>query len=115
MAKDADYHYPFEYLPHLLLTGRYSGSTLPCNEMVFRNVFPTGQVATRELLQSHRTAAHIAIRKRIGINLMHSDAQGDIIAVVTKKTDKQQGEWTTTCDIRVRFATRRAAKAAYEQ
>jgi hypothetical protein len=83
--------------------------------MVFRNVYPAGQTATRELLQSHRTAAHIAIRRRLGINLMHIDAQGDIITVVTKKTDKQQGEWTTTGDIRVRFATSRAAKSAYEQ
>ena len=46
---------------------------------------------------------------------MHGDAQGDIITVITKKTDKQQGEWTTTGDIRVRFATSRAAKSAYEQ
>jgi hypothetical protein len=60
MAKDADYHYPFEFLPHFLLTGRYSGSTLPWNEMVFKNVFLVGQAATRELLHSHRTAAHIA-------------------------------------------------------
>ena len=34
---------------------------------------------------------------------------------MTKKTDKQQGDWTTTSDIRVRFATSRAAKSAYEQ
>ena len=59
--------------------------------------------------------AHIAIRKRLGIILMHADAQGDIITVVTKRTDKQQGEWTTTCDIKVRFATSGAAKSAYEQ
>ena len=114
VARDADYHHPLEAPPHLLLTGRYSGSTLPWNEMVFRNVFPSGQAATRELLQSHRTTAHIAIRKRLGINLMHTDAQGDIITVVTKKMDKQQGEWTTTGDIRFRFATSRATKSAYE-
>ena len=45
---------------------------------------------------------------------MHEDAQGDIITVVTKKTGKQKGEWTTTGDITVRFATSRAAKLAYE-
>ena len=115
VARDADYHYPLDTLPHLLLAGKYSGSTLPWNEMVFRNVFPAGQAATRELMQSHRTAAHIAFRKRLGINLMLTDAQGDIITVVTKKTDKQQGDWTTTGDIIVRFATSRAAKSAYEQ
>ena len=115
VAKDADYHHPFESLPHLLLTGRYSGSTLPWDGMVFRNVLPSGHATTRELLQSHRTAAHIAIRKRLGINLMHADAQGDIITVVTKKTDKQKGEWTTTNDIIVRFATSKAARSAYDQ
>ena len=66
--------------------------------------------------KGHRTAAHIAIRKRVGINnLMHADARGDIITVFTKKMDKQQGEWTTTGDIRVRFAISKAAKSAYEQ
>ena len=83
--------------------------------MVFIHVFPEGQLTTRELLYSHRTAAHIAIRKRVGINLMHVEAQGYIIIVVTKKMNKQQGEWTTTCDIIVRFATSKAARSAYEQ
>jgi hypothetical protein len=46
---------------------------------------------------------------------MHADEQGDIITVVTKKTDKQQGEWITIGNIRVRFATNKAAKSAYEQ
>jgi hypothetical protein len=46
---------------------------------------------------------------------MHTDAQGDIMTVVTMKWDKQQGEWTTIGDIRVRFATSKAAKTAYEQ
>ena len=52
--------------------------------MVFRYTFPAGQEAPRELLQSHRTAAHIAIKKGLGINLMHTDSQGDTINVVTK-------------------------------
>ena len=93
MARDVDYHYPFESLPHLLLMGRYSEATLPWNETVFRNVFPSGQATTRELLQSHRTAAHIAIRNRLGISLMHTDAQGDIITVVKRKqtNNKENG------------------------
>ena len=78
---------------------------MPWNEIFFRNVFPAGHASTRELLQSHRTAAHIAIRKRLGINLMHTDDKGDIIIVVTKKDDKQQGERITTRDIKVRFAS----------
>lgn len=46
---------------------------------------------------------------------MHTYDQGDIITVVTKKVDKHHGEWTTTRDIRVTFASSRAAKSAYEQ
>jgi len=88
MARDAAYSHPFEALPHLLLTGRYSGSTLILNEMIFRYVFSVGYATTRELIQSHRTAAHIAIMWRLGINLVHADSQGDTITVVKTKSDK---------------------------
>ena len=97
VAIDAGLPHPFEPLPHLLLTGRYSGSTLSTNELVFRFVFPAEQSATRELLQSHRTAAQTAIRKRLGINLLPTDALGDVITIVTKnrislkKTGSPQG------------------------
>jgi hypothetical protein len=46
---------------------------------------------------------------------MHVDFQGDTIKVVAKKSDKQQGEWTTTGDIKVRFVTDIAAKSTYDQ
>ena len=83
------------------------------NEIVFRHLFPAGQAATRELLQRLRTEAHSAIRKRLGMNLFYTDAHGDTIKVVTKKSD--HGDWTTTWDIRVHFSSARAATIAYEQ
>ena len=112
VAKDQGFPYPFAKNPHLLLTGRYSGSQDNSNELVFRHFFPSGQSATRELLQRYRTEAHAAIRNRIGVNLFHTDNLGDTITVVTKK---QHGEWITTGDIRVRFPSATAAGSTYEQ
>jgi hypothetical protein len=40
--KDNTYNYPFEDIPHLLITGRYSGATLPKNEIVFRHIYERG-------------------------------------------------------------------------
>jgi len=68
IAQDAGCPFPFEHIPHLILTCRYSGSNLLQNEIVFRHIYPAGQAATRELLQSCRTEARSAIRKRLGIN-----------------------------------------------
>jgi uncharacterized protein (DUF1330 family) len=42
-------------------------------------------------------------------------ALGDTVTVVTRKSDKLQGDWILTGDIIVRFPSRRAAGAAYEQ
>jgi len=84
VARVAAYSHPLEIVPHLLLAGIYLRYELLLNEMVSRYVFPAGQVVTRELLQRHRTAAHIATMQRLRINLMHADYQGDTITVVTK-------------------------------
>ncbi len=83
------------------------------NDIVFRHLFPAGQALSRELLQRLRTEAHAAIRKRLGMNLLYTDAQGDTVTVVTSKSD--HGDRTTTGDIRVRFSIARAAATAYEQ
>jgi hypothetical protein len=45
-----------------------------------------------ELLQRYRMAAHVEIRKRLGINLLYTDALRDTISAVTKKSDKHQGD-----------------------
>jgi len=115
VAKDLGFPYPFAKNPHLLITGRYSGSQDSINELVFRHFFPAGQSATRELLQRYRTEAHAAIRNRLGVNLFHAETLGDTIKVVTKKAEQHHGEWITTGDIRLRFPSARAAGSAYEQ
>jgi hypothetical protein len=46
---------------------------------------------------------------------MHTDAHGDIITVVAKKSKQQQGAWIFTGDIGVRFPNNQASIAAYDQ
>jgi hypothetical protein len=113
-VKDLAIPYPFAANPHLLITGRYSSNIDNQNEIVFRHMHPAGQAATRELLQRYRTEAHIEIRKRLGINMFYTDALGDAITVVTKKSDKHQGDRTLTGDIRVRFPSPRASITVYD-
>jgi len=108
-----NYLYPFEDTPHLLITGRYSGTTLLKNEIVFQHIFERGHAATREVLQACRTYAVHAIRKRLGIALQ-TDSQGDPVTVVTKKNNSGS-EWFLTGDIRVRFPSKRSVLTAYEQ
>ena len=88
--KDNNYAYPFENIPHLLITDRYSGAALPKYEFIFRHIFERGEAATREVLQACRTYAVREIRKRLGIALT-TDAYGDPITVVTKKKHIGQG------------------------
>ena len=71
---------------------------------------------SREMLQRYRTEAHAAIRKRLGVNLSHTNTMGDAVTVVTKKADRYQDEWILiTGDIRDRFPNARAAVTTYEQ
>jgi hypothetical protein len=55
------------------------------------------------------------MRKRLGINLFYTDTLEDTITVVTKKSDKHQGDGTLTGDIRVRFPSPRATRTIYNQ
>ena len=57
IAKDGMIPFPFEVTPHLQVTGRYSKSKLPLNELLFRHIFEPRQYATREVLQLCRNAA----------------------------------------------------------
>ena len=115
VAKDQGFPYLFAKNPHLLITGRYSGSQDNSNKLVFRHFYPAGQSATRELLQRYRSEAHATIRNRLGVNIFHTNNLGDTITVVTKKVEQQHGEWITIGDIRVIFSSARAAGSAYEQ
>ena len=82
--KDNNCLYPFEHIPHHLITGRYSGATLPKNDIVFKHIFERGHAATMEVLQACRTYAIQAIGKRLGIALQ-TDSQDDPVMVVTEK------------------------------
>ena len=79
------------------------------------HVFLAGQAATRELLQRYRTEAHVEILNLLGINLFYTDALGDTITVVTRKSDKHKRDWIMTGDIRVRFPSTRVASTVHEQ
>ncbi len=115
VAKDYAVPCPFAANPHLLINGRCSRSSDYENELIFIHVYSVGQTATKEMLQRYRTEAHIVIRKRIGVNLFYTDALGDTLTVVTRKSDKHQGDWILTSDIDVRFPSKRSACIAYEQ
>jgi hypothetical protein len=83
VEKDPGFPHPFDPMPHLLLTCRYSASNLFQNELVFRYVFQPRHAATRELSQSYHTNVMRAIGSRMGINLQATNAHGDTITVVT--------------------------------
>jgi hypothetical protein len=89
--------------------------TSQSNKLVIRHVFPSGQAATRGLLQRCRREAHTTIRKRLGNNLLHTNVQINIVPVVTKKGETYQGAWILTNVIRVRFPSAIAVTTAYEQ
>jgi hypothetical protein len=61
------------------------------NEIVFQHVFPSGHEATRQLLQRLRTEAHAAIGKRLGMDPLYTDAQGDTVTVDTKNWVMETG------------------------
>jgi hypothetical protein len=114
IAKNGMIPFPFEATPHFQVSGRYSKSKLPQNELVFRHIFEPGQYATREVLELCRIAAAKAVKDRLGFALIQ-DHIGDPITVVTKKTGGPHGTWTLTGDIRIRFPSARSAKQTYEQ
>ena len=54
---DNSYAFPYEDIPHLQITGRYSGGTLSKNNIVFGHIFERGQAATREALHACKSYA----------------------------------------------------------
>jgi hypothetical protein len=103
VARDLAVPYPFAANPRLLITGRYSGSSDNQNELVFIHLYPSGHAANMELLHRYRTETHAAIRNRLGVRLFYTDSLGDTVTVVTRKSDKHQGDWILTGDVKVRF------------
>jgi len=111
--KDNSYPFPYEDIPHLVMIGRYSGATLPRNEIVFMHIFQHGQAVTKAALHACRSYEIRAIRDRLGIALLQ-DQLGDPITMVTKRTN-DSNEWHLIGDLRVRFPSKRSAISIYEQ
>ena len=84
--RDNRFPFPYEDIPHLIVTGRYLGATLRRNEIVFTHIFERGQAATREALHACKPYAIRAIRDRLGIALLQ-DQLGDPITMATKRTN----------------------------
>ncbi len=57
---------PFENPPHLQFNGRFSGSKLTENEIMFKQVFPNGDLDTRDCLRKLRTIASGQVRSNLG-------------------------------------------------
>ena len=55
--RDNDFSYPFEDIPRLLITRRYSEAALPKNEIIFTQIFEREYAATRDILQACRAYA----------------------------------------------------------
>ncbi len=87
---------PFENLPDLQLTIRFSGSRLPENEIMFKQFFfPNGDLATRVCLPKFRTIASKQVRSNPGVALTQDD-QGDPITVVTARISPSSTTWVAT-------------------
>ena len=96
VAKDHAVPYPLATNPHLLITCKFSRSSDNQNEVVFKHVYLAGQAATMEFMHRCRTEGHATIRKRLGVNMFYTHALENTATVVTRKSEKHQGEWILT-------------------
>ena len=104
----------FENPPHLLLTGRFFGSKLHENEILFKQVFPGGDLATRDCLLRLRTLASEQARSNLDVALKHDD-HGDPITVVTRRTTPSSVMWVTTGDVKIRIPSAEVVRTIYTQ
>ena len=114
IASDKAAPLPFENPPHLQLTGRFSGSNIPEYEILFKQLFSGGDLATRECLLRLRTIASEQVRSNLGVALKHDD-YGDPITVVTRRTTPSSSMWVTTGDVKIRFPSAEVARAVNTQ
>ena len=115
--RDASVPLPFNFPPHLQITGRHSEAPQEGdNELVFLGVLALGQLATRETLQDNRTLVANQVRTRLGVALKLTDDNGvDPITIVTKRAPTAPDIWLLNGDARIRFASAGSAKAVYQQ
>jgi hypothetical protein len=82
VANDTTAPLPFENPPHLEFTRRFSGFKLLEYEILFKQVFLGGDLATRDCLLRLRTIAAEQVGSNLGVALKHDDRE-DPITVVT--------------------------------
>ena len=106
---------PFEDPPHLLVTGVFTKTRSPPNELLFYRLFEPGQAATREALQLLRADVAREVTTQFNIKLTPPTPENDPITIVTKRDSDNNLHWTLTGDIRIQFASPGQAKSVYHQ
>ena len=107
---------PFHQPSHLQGTRVYSQADTTPNELLFYGFFEKGVAATRELLQTLRKEVHKEVDDNFHIKIPPPTNDDDVITVVTRREQTpDQAHWTTTGDIRIRFASPDQARAVYHQ
>ncbi len=114
VASDTTAPLPFGNPPHLQLTARFSASNLLEYDILFKQIFPGGDLATRDCLLRLRTTASDQVRNNLGVALKLDD-HGDRIIVVTRRTVPSSSMWVTTGDVKIRFPSADIARAVYTQ
>ena len=113
--RDTTVPFPFHYPPNLFVTGRHSEAKNSDNELVFHQVFQSGQSSTREVLQSCRSLVADQVRSHLGVAIPATDDVGDSITIVTKRAADSSNSWKLSGDVRIRFPSVTTAKAVYHQ
>ena len=81
---------------------------------MFTQVFPTGDLATRDCLLKFRTIASEQVRSNLCVALTQDD-HGDPITVVTRRISPSSSMWVTTGDVKIRIPSAEVAKVVYYQ
>jgi hypothetical protein len=112
VIKDPGFVYPFATQPRLLLTGCYSGSDDKKRDSIWTSL--TGGSGSNEGTTSTSPYKGACRHKKKARHepALHGRTMGHGYGCY-KISD--QGDWTTTGDIYVRFSSTRAAATAYEQ
>jgi hypothetical protein len=85
VANDTAAPLPFDNPPHLQLTWRFLAYNFPKYEIMFKQIFPGGDLVTRDCLLRFHTTASDQVRNNLGVTLKLDD-HGDPITVVTRRT-----------------------------
>ncbi len=82
--------------------------------MMCKQVFPSGDLATRVCLLKFRTIASEKVRSNFGVALIQDD-HGDPITVVTRRISPSSSMWVINGDVKIRFPSAEVAMVVYHQ